>query len=237
MPEPKDKQALLWVYSSGTSLSPGTQSCLKPHRCGSSNAAVANLWTTTMNQTADPGQEHWALLTTFPWPSLFSSRILQLLENHETGKQQFSLLIQMTLFIHNKKYLCVFKSSPVIFHMSPEMDSESIPGAHSSSCTMQGKQSLYVFKSTWLEFIVVFLKFASSKLSLTHLFLQQKSKQAIRIIQLHHGSYFLFPRFSSMTGWQPVPNADFPKDNHKLPREGKKVSSWHIIFHLSSFVS
>lgn len=55
---------------------------------------------------------------------------------HEAGKQEFSLLIHTILFIHNKKSLCVFKSSLVIFHMSPEMDSESIPGAHDSSCTM-----------------------------------------------------------------------------------------------------
>lgn len=40
------------------------------------------------------------------------------------------------------------------------------------------------------------------------------SKQAIRIIQLHHGSYFLFPSTSSTTGWQPMPNADFCKGNY-----------------------
>lgn len=81
------------------------------------------------------------------------------------------------MFIHSKKYLCVFKSSLVIFHMSPEMDSENIPGAHNSSGTVQGKQTLYVFKSTLLEFILVFLKFAASKQSLTHLFLQQNQNK------------------------------------------------------------
>lgn len=35
-----------------------------------------------------------------------------------------------------------------------------------------------------------------------------------------------------MTGWQPVPSADFCKDNHKLPREGKlPVDISYFIYH------
>lgn len=96
--------------------------------------------------------------------------------NHEAGKQEFSLLIHTTLFIHNKNTF-VYWSHHLCFFTSPEMDSENIPEAHNSSCTVQGKQTLNVFKSTLLEFIVVFLKFAASKLSLTHLFLQQNQNK------------------------------------------------------------
>lgn len=57
--------------------------------------------------------------------------------------------------------------------MTPKMDSESIPGAQNSNCTVQGKQTLCIFKSSLLQFILEFLKSAALKQSLTHLFLQQ----------------------------------------------------------------
>lgn len=104
---------------------------------------------------------------------VFSDLVFCSYFNHEARKQEFSLLKHTALFIHNKKYLCLFKSSLVLIRMPPEMDSESIPGAQNSSCTAQGKQTLYIFKSSLLEFILVFLRSAASKQSLTHLFLQQ----------------------------------------------------------------
>lgn len=104
---------------------------------------------------------------------VFSDLVFCSYFNHEARKEEFSLLIHTALFIHNNKYLCVFKWSLVVFQMSPEMDSESIPGAQNSSCTVQGKQTPCIFKSSLLEFILAFLKSAASKQSLTHLFLQQ----------------------------------------------------------------
>lgn len=114
-------------------------------------------------------QSHWQHTP----GQVFSDLVFCIYFHHEAGKQEFSLFIHAALFIHTKKYLCVFKSSLVVFQMPPEMDSESSPGAQNSSGTKRGEQTLGIFKSSSLEFTLVFLKSAASKQSLTHLFLQQ----------------------------------------------------------------
>lgn len=113
-----------------TLLSPGISSCLKHHRCGSNNAA----WSQLVEHNHEPSAKFHSQggNTEPPWqhsPGQVCSHLGSCSYcNHEAGKREFSLLIQTTVFIHHKKYLCVFKSLLVIFHMSPEMDSESIPG-------------------------------------------------------------------------------------------------------------
>lgn len=136
------------------------------------------------------------------------------------------------MFIHSKKYLCVFKSSLVIFHVTWNGFWKH-PWSTQLQLYRARKTDPVCFRVnfTWIYFSV--FEICSLKAISDSSLSSAKSKQAIRIIQLHHGSYFLFPSISSMTGWQPVPNAGFHKDNHKLPREGKEVASWHIIFHLS----
>lgn len=97
--------------------------------------------------------------------------------------------------------------------MPPETDSESLPGAQNPSCTMQGKDTPCIFKSSLLQVCFSTFEICSLKAISDSSLSPANSKQAIRVIQLHHGSY-IFPRISSMTGWQAMPNADFCKGNH-----------------------